>query len=32
VDLAYLDTLLSRTYPTPLSFERPPLSGESEQN
>jgi hypothetical protein len=24
VDLAYLDILLSRTYPTPLSFESPP--------
>ena len=24
VDLAYLDLLLSRTYPTPLSFESPP--------
>ena len=28
VDLAYLDTLLSGTYATPLSFERPPLSSE----
>jgi hypothetical protein len=28
VDLAYLDALLSGTYATPLSFERPPLSSE----
>ena len=28
VDLAYLDALLSGTYATPLSFERPPLSAE----
>jgi hypothetical protein len=28
VDLAYLDALLSSTYATPLSFERPPLSSE----
>lgn len=28
VDLASLDTLLSGTYATPLSFERPPLSAE----
>jgi hypothetical protein len=31
VDLAYLDALLSGTYATPLSFERPPLSPEDEQ-
>ena len=30
VDLAYLDALLSGTYATPLSFERPPLSSEDE--
>jgi hypothetical protein len=28
VDLAYLDALLSGTYATPLSFERPPLNAE----
>jgi len=31
VDMASLDTLLSGTYPTPLSFERPPLSVEPAQ-
>jgi hypothetical protein len=28
VDLAYLDALLSGTYATPLSFERPLLNAE----
>jgi hypothetical protein len=31
VDLAYLDALLSGTYATPLSFERPALRSEDEQ-
>jgi len=30
-DLAYLDALLSGTYATPLSFERPPLRSEDSQ-